>query len=258
MKIEEYLSTLPASIMTGENVELRDDILREIFEFVSLSKNDIFYHLGCGNGHGLAIALEEFGVKKAIGVDNNSEKISSAKKTLEGKNLSNWVLKCEDVLESDISEATVILFWFSDETIVEKMTQKFSTLKKDCRIITIWGPLPGCLPDKVEFPYILNVTPFKKSDELKEQVIAIFGTDCIDFVTAWEFAERYSKTISSSKDIENARFLTILQTLVILINAKNLGIACGDEIPPPIKSYMDILKTYFNIEVEHLLNQNAS
>lgn len=256
MKIEEYLNTLPASIMTGENVELRDDVLNEIFEFVSLSKNDIFYHLGCGNGHSIAIALEKFGVKKAIGVDNNSEKISSAKKTLEDKNLSNWGLKCEDVIESDIGEATVILFWFSDDSIVEKMTQKFFTLKKDCRIITIWGPLPGCLPDKVEFPYILNVTPFKKSDDLKEQVIAIFGTDCIDFVTAWEFAERYSKAISS-KDIENVRFLTILQTLVIWINAKNLGIACGDEIPPPIKSYMDILKTYFNIEVEHLLNQNT-
>ncbi|MDE1826210.1 MAG: methyltransferase domain-containing protein [Thaumarchaeota archaeon] len=256
MKIEEYLNTLPASIMTGENVELRDDVLSEIFEFASLSKNDIFYHLGCGNGHSISIALEEFGVKKAIGVDNNSEKISSAKKMLEDKNLSNGVLKCEDILESDISEATVILFWFSDESIVEKMTQKFSMLEKECRIITIWGPLPDCLPDKVEFPYILNITPFKKSDDLKEQVIAIFGTDCIDFVTAWEFAERYSKAISF-KDIENARFLTILQTLVIWINAKNLGIACGDEIPPPIKSYMDILKTYFNIEVEHLLNQNT-
>ena len=199
MKIEEYLSTLPASIMTGENVELQDNILTEILEFASLSKNDIFCHLGCGNERSLVIALEEFGVKKAIGVDNNNEKIVFAKKALEAKNLSSWTLKCEDVLESDISEATVILFWFSDETIVERMTQKFSALKKDCRIITIWGPLPGCLPDKVEFPYILNVTPFKKSDDLKEQVIAIFGTDCIDFVTAWEFAERYSRTISSSK-----------------------------------------------------------
>ena len=146
MKIEEYLNTLPASIMTGENVELRDDILNEIFEFASLSKNDIFYHLGCGNGHSIAIALEEFEVKKAIGVDNNSEKISSAKKTLEDKNLSNWVLKCEDVLESDISEATVILFWFSDESIVEKMAKKFSTLKKDCKIITIKSPSPASRP----------------------------------------------------------------------------------------------------------------
>ncbi|MGI0046605.1 MAG: class I SAM-dependent methyltransferase [Nitrosotalea sp.] len=256
MKIEEYLKTLPKSIMTGEDVELPDATLKEIFEFASLNKDDIFYHLGCGNGHSLSIALEEFGVKKAIGIDSSNEKISLAKKTFEDKGLSNWILKCENILETDINDATVILFWFSDDAIIEKMMPKFSMLKKDCKIITIWGPLPDCLPDKVEFPYILNKVPFKKANDLKEQIIAVFETDCIDFVTAWEFAERYSKAIAP-KNMENDRFLTILQTLVIWINAKNLGIACGDDIPPPIKSYMGILKTYFNIEVEHLINQDS-
>jgi len=41
--------------------------------------------------------------------------------------------------------------------------------------------------------------------------------------------------------------------LVIWINAKNLGLACGDEIPEAIRNYMSILKTFFGIEVEHLL-----
>ena len=53
---------------------------------------------------------------------------------------------------------------------------------------------------------------------------------------------------------ENDRFLTILQSLVIWINAKNLGIACSEDIPVPIKNYMGILKKFFGIEVEHLLN----
>ena len=242
--------------MTGEDVELQDDTLREIFEFASLSENDIFYHIGCSNGHGLSIALEEFGVKKAVGIDNNDKKISSARKLLGDKNLSNWILKCENALDSDISDATVVLFWFSDYDVVEKMTDKFSMLKNGCKIITIWGPLPGNLPSKVEFPYIMNTVPFKKASSLKEQTMSVFGTDCIDFTIAWEFAERYSKAIAS-KDADNDRFLTILQTLVIWINAKNLGIACGNEIPLPIKNYFGILKTYFNIEMEHLLNQDA-
>lgn len=256
MKIEEYLNTLPKSIMTGEEVELQDDTLREIFQFASLGKDDVFYHLGCGGGNSLAIALEEFGAKKAVGIDNNNEKVSSARKMLEGRNLSNWTLKCENVLESDMGDATAILFWFSDLDIVEKMTEKFSRLREGCRIITIWGPLPGSLPDKVEFPYIMNKTPFKKAGSLKEQTMAVFGTDCIDFVTAWEFAERYSRAIAS-KNPENDRFLTVLQTLIIWINAKNLGVACGDEIPLPIRNYLGILKTYFGIEMEHLLNKAA-
>ena len=255
MKIEEYINSLPKSIMTGEEVELRDDTLRDIFEFASLSSDDVFYHLGCGNGRSLAIALEEFGLKKVVGVDNNEEKVSSARKLLRDKGLSNWVLRHEDVLASDISDATVILFWFSDFSIIEKMAERFAGLKKGCRIITIWGPLPGNLPDKVEFPYILNIVPFRRAESLKEQTIAVFGTDCIDFITAWEFAERYSKAIGP-KNLENERFLTVLQTLTIWINAKNLGIACGKEVPVPIKNYLGILKTYFNIEMEHLLEHD--
>ena len=255
MKIEEYLASLPQSILSGQEVQLPDNAFREIFQFAGLGKNDIFYHLGCGNGKGISIALEEFGVKNAIGIDNNNGKINLAKQILQEKNLSNYTLQCQDIRQSDVSDATVILFWFADQQIIDNMMNKFSLLKKGCKIVTIWGPLPECLPDKVDFPYILNIVPFKKANDLKEQLLAVFDTDCVDFVTAWEFAERYTKAIGSP-EAGNDRFLTILQSLVIWINAKNLGIACGDEIPQPIKTYISILRTFFNIDVEYLLNKH--
>ena len=255
MKIEEYIASLPQSIISGQDVQLPDNSFRGIFRFVQLNKNDVFYHLGCGNGKGIVIAIEEFGVKKAVGIDNDKEKISSAKKLLEEKKISNGILQFQDILKSDFSDATVILFWFSDQNIIEKMIPKFSSLKQGCKIITIWGPLPGNLPDKVDFPYILNVVPFKKASSLQEQLLAVFGTNCVDFVVAWEFAERYTRAVGSP-DAGNDRFLTILQSLVIWINAKNLGVACGHEIPPPIKNYISLLRTFFNIDVEYLLNED--
>lgn len=253
MKIEDYLSSLPNSIINGEDVELSDETLREIFRFANLTKNDIFYHLGCGKGNSIIIALEEFMVKKAIGIDNNKEKISQGQELLQKKHITNGSFRHQDITISDINDASVILFWFSDEKIIEEMIPKFQNLKPGCKIITIWGPLTGYMPDKIDFPYILNVVPFKKAESLRDQMLAIFNTDCIDFAVAWEFADRYSKAIGS-KNVENDRFLTILQTLVIWINAKNLGIACGDDMPDPVKSYIGILKTFFNIEVEHLLD----
>lgn len=253
MKIEDYLSSLPNSIINGEDVELSDETLREIFRFVNLTKNDIFYHLGCGKGNSIIIALEEFMVKKATGIDNNKEKISQGQEVLQKKHITNGSFRHQDITISDINDASVILFWFSDEKIIEEMIPRFQNLKPGCKIITIWGPLTGYMPDKIDFPYILNVVPFKKAESLRDQMLAIFNTDCIDFAVAWEFADRYSKAIGS-KNVENDRFLTILQTLVIWINAKNLGIACGDDMPDPVKSYIGILKTFFNIEVEHLLD----
>ena len=251
MKIEEFLKSLPNNIISGDNVQLPEYSFRRIFKFLDLNEKDIFYHLGCGDGKGIAIASEEFNVKKAVGVENNKENIQQAEKLLKKKNLKNIELLFEDIKTVKINDATVVLFWFTDNDIIETMMKKFESLQHGSRIITIWGPLPGCLPAKVDFPYIINTVPFKSAD-LKEQLLAIFDTKCIDFVTAWEYAERYTKAIGSLNS-DNDRFLTILQSLIIWINAKNLGIACGNEIPEPIKNYMGILKTFFGIEVEHLL-----
>ena len=253
MKIDEYLETLPENILSGEDVQLSEKSFREIFKFVNLGKDDIFYHLGCVNEKGIEIAINEFKVKKAVGIDNNFEKIQQAKKNLEKKKIQGKVI-CKDITESEISDASVILFWFTDDNIVNEMIKKFEELKPGIKIITIWGPLPDCLPDKVNFPYIINTSPFKKAQNLQEQVLSIFGVKCVDFVTAWEFAERYTKSIGSS-DIQNDRFLTIIQTLMIWINAKKLGVACGEEIPESIQTYIKIMKMNFDIDFEYMLKE---
>lgn len=250
MRIEEYLKSLPKNILSGEDVQLSDTTLREIFNFINLEKNDIFYHLGCGDGQSVMLALKEFHVKKAVGIDNNSEKIKKGLDILR-KNKSKGNLICEDIRKSDISEASVILFWFTNEEIIDSMMNKFRNLKHKTKIITIWGPLPDCLPEKVEFPYIINQIPLKKASSLQEQVLSVFSVKCIDFITAWEYAERYTKAITP--EVRNDRFLTIIQTLMIWINARNLGVSCGNEIPESIQTYINIMKTHFDIDFGYLL-----
>ncbi len=253
MKIEEYLETLPKNLLSGEDVQLPEKSFREIFKFADIGENDIFYHLGCGNEIGIEIAINEFKVKKAVGIDNNPKKIQHAKEILEQKNIQGQLI-CNNIEESDISDASVILFWFTDDNLINKMLKKFENLKPGTKIITIWGPLIDCLPDKVNFPYIINKVPFKKAQNMQEQVLAIFGVKCIDFVTAWEFAERYTKSIGTP-EVSNDRFLTIIQTLVIWINAKKLGVACGEEIPESIQTYINIMKMHFDIDFEYLLKE---
>ena len=251
MKIEEYLETLPKNLLSGEDVQLPEKSLREIFKFLNLRKEDIFFHLGCNNEKGVEIAVNEFKVTKAIGIDNNLKKIQNAQKNMEGKNINTELIH-QNIEEANISDATVILFWFTDENVINKMIKKFDKLKPGTKIITIWGPLPNCLPDKVNFPYIINKVPFKKAENLQEQLLAVFGVKCVDFVTAWEFAERYTKSISGS-EVKNDRFLTIIQTLTIWINAKELGVVCTEEVPESIKTYINIMKMHFDIDFEHLL-----
>lgn len=257
MKIEEYFESLPKSIISGDQVELADSTLRDVFKFLELDSDDVFYHIGSGFGNGIRISLEEFSVKKAVGIEIDNEKNQKAHELLSTKKLQNWHLVNQDILDTQIEDdATAILFWFHDSKIVDEMKKRFEKLKEGTKIVTIWAPLPGTLPYNVDFPFIMNRVPFAETDDLAEQTKAVFGTECIDFVTAWEFAERYTKAVNPDPSSENDRFLTIMQTLVIWINAKNLGIACGKEIPQPIQNYMKILKNYFNIDVEYLLSEN--
>ena len=253
MRIDEYLETLPTNLINGEDAYLSEKSLLEIFKLVDLQKSDIFYHLGCSNEKSIKIAIEEFGVQKAVGIDNNQRKIEDARKNLGEKN-KNGKLICSNIEESDFSDASVILFWFADEKIINKMMKKFKELKTGTKIITVWGPLPNCLPDEVDFPYVVNKIPFKKANSMQEQLLSIFKVKCVDFVTAWEFAERYTKAIGDPA-IKNDRFLTIIQTLIIWLNAKKLGVACGDEIPESIRTYINIMKMNFDIDFSHMLDE---
>ncbi|MDI1494753.1 MAG: SAM dependent methyltransferase [Cenarchaeum symbiont of Oopsacas minuta] len=248
MKIEDYIKSLPENIISGESVQIPNNALREILEFAKIGKRDIFYHLGCGDSAGPAIAAE-YGAH-AIGIDTDAEKIKIAKK-IHGHSKATY--ECKNVLDADISDATIVFFWFTDEEIVDAITKKACNVKPGCKIITVWSPLPRCLPNKVQFPFMLHTAPFLKAKSLSEQILHVFGVKCIDFSTAWEHAERYTRAIQPP-NAENNRLVTIIQTLIIWINAKNAKIACGDQIPEPVKSYMDILRNCYNIETRHLLN----
>ena len=76
MKIEEYIKSLPRNIISGDDVQLPEHSFRKMFEFLGLDENDIFYHLGCGDGKGIFIARNEFNVKKAVGIDNDTKKFN--------------------------------------------------------------------------------------------------------------------------------------------------------------------------------------
>ena len=181
------------------------------------------------------------------------KKIEDARKNLGEKNKTGKLI-FSNIEESDFSDASVILFWFADEKIINKMMKRFKELKTGTKIITVWGPLPNCLPDEIDFPYIVNKIPFKKANSMQEQLLSIFKVKCVDFVTAWEFAERYTKAIGDPA-IKNDRFLTIIQTLIIWLNAKKLGVACGDEIPESIQTYISIMKMNFDIDFSHMLDE---
>ena len=253
MELGDFLSSLPQSVLRGERVSLTNDVIRKVFNFATLKKSDIFCHLGCGEGNAVVIAAKEFGVKKSVGIEIDKSLADNARRNIAG--IKNAYIINTDIRKADISEATVLLFWFSDSDLVDAMTKRFSkVLKDDARVLTIWAPLGMTLPDKVEFPFFVNKKPFKHARSIKQQIRSIYGTDCIDFTASWLLAERYIDALEVTPN-EYRRFVNILQSMVIWINAWNMNVACEDEVPPPVQTYIGILKTFFNIDLSSMITK---
>lgn len=252
MDLREFLSTLPQSVVTGEAVCLPDNVIRKIFQFAELKASDVFYHLGCGEGNAVAIAAREFNVKKSVGIDINESLVSKARENISG--LKNAEIINADIREADISNATVILFWFNDPDMVDEMEKRFEDLRDGVKVITIWAPLGMTLPDKIQFPFFVSQKPFKRAESIQQQIKAIYKTDCIDFTAAWLLAERYIDALEVVPS-KYRRFVNMLQSMVIWINAWNMGVACEDEVPPPVQTYVGILRTFFSIDLSGMIKE---
>lgn len=250
MELDEFLSALPKSIVTGEAVSLPDGVVRKIFKFAKLKKSDVFYHLGCGEGNAVAIAANEFGVKKSVGIEIKKSAAAKARKQV--ADIRNAEIVNADIKKADISDATVLLFWFNDPDMVDSMSRRFKKLKDGIRVITIWAPLGMTLPDKIDFPFFVSKKPFRRAQSIRQQIKAIYGTKCIDFTASWLLAERYIDALEVVPS-EYRRFVNMLQGMVIWINAWNMGVACEDEVPPPVQTYVGILKTFFNIDLTGMI-----
>ena len=253
MKIDDFIATLPSSVISGDDVVIPDNFFRNMFSFCELSSNDVFYHLGVGqNFSSLLIASREYGARKSVGIEINPKIFGHIKSKL-NPSVDQIDIVNEDVVNSSLSEATVIFSWFTDEKINERLLDKFKYDVRDgTRIISIWSPPGLFIPNKVDFPLILCKKPFTCGVDIRDQLRKLYGSDCIDFTASWLLSEKYIRSFGIVES-QYVRFLNILQSVMIWFNARDLDLVCEDEIPPPIKSYVGILKYFFNIDLSDFL-----
>jgi hypothetical protein len=242
-------------VLVGEDILIPDNVLRKVFRFAGLQSSDIFYGLGCGNSSAVAIAAKEFRVERSVGIEIRRKAAIEARKKI--ISLDNAKIIIGDIRTVSISDATVLFFWFTDPRVIELMVSRFrKELRDGARIITVWSPPDLMVPIKTKFPFFVFQKPFKYAKNIQEQIEVIFGKSCIGFVDSWLMAEQYINELEVVPG-QHRRFVNIFQSMVIWINAWNAGIACEKEIPPPVHSYLGILKTFFDIDLSDLFQRKG-
>ncbi len=92
-----------------------DEVVRNALRLAQVNSDDVVYDLGCGDGRILIKAMEEFGVKKAVGYEARVDIYETSIQNIQKHNLQDKVrLVNGDLYEANLSEASVITLYLSD------------------------------------------------------------------------------------------------------------------------------------------------
>jgi len=145
----------------------------KMLELAKVTKDDLLYDLGCGNGIIVVTAAKRYGCK-AVGFDIDRKRVKESLENVEKNNVGHLVrIEHRDIFTLDISKANVITLYLLPELNV-KLIPQLEKLKPGSRIVSHDFDMRGVKPDKVvkvtsdnewdEHTIYLWTTPLKKED----------------------------------------------------------------------------------------------
>ena len=139
--------------------------IRKILQLALASSKDIFYDLGCGKGQLCVVAVAEFGVKRAVGIEMHRGRAAKAAKRVHELGLANRIeIRNEDFMESDLHDATIVYSGLSETE--EDIAYFEKKVRIGCRIVTLFLPFVGVLPEAADYPFYLMKVPFGKTGDV--------------------------------------------------------------------------------------------
>ena len=88
-----------------------DDVVERMLSFAEVTKKDVVYDLGCGDGRIPIAAARKYGAR-GVGIDIDPRRIEESKANARAAGVEHLVeFRLGDVLEADVSPATVVTLY---------------------------------------------------------------------------------------------------------------------------------------------------
>lgn len=148
--------------------------IRKLLRLAQVSHNDVFYDLGCGVGQLCITAVEEFDVRKAVGIEIHKGRAKKARVRVSSLGLNERVeIRIQDIWDSNLREPTIAYYGLTEiEEDVEDFGRKLSP---GCRLVTLHLPLLGVLPKAIDYPFFMMQLPFDVTRNLAAWTEAVFS-----------------------------------------------------------------------------------
>jgi tRNA A58 N-methylase Trm61 len=115
-----------------------DDVVEAMCKLGRVTKEDVVYDLGCGDGRMVITAVKKFGAKRGVGVDIDEERVRDSKANAKKAGVDDLVeFRQGDVLKvEDLKDATVVLLYMGDDINQRLRPILQKTLKPGARIVS--------------------------------------------------------------------------------------------------------------------------
>jgi precorrin-6B methylase 2 len=151
------------------------EVVDKMLELAQVTKDDVVYDLGCGDGRIVVTAAQKYGCR-AYGFDVDPERIQESKENVEKSGVGNLAtIEQKDIFTLDLSKASVVTLYLLPSLNV-KLIPQLEKLKPGSRIVSHDFDMRGVTPDKVVtvdgdggygHEVYLWTTPLKKEAETK-------------------------------------------------------------------------------------------
>lgn len=125
------------------------NVVDEMLTLANVSKNDVVYDLGCGDGRLVITAVKKFGARRGFGVDIDPQRIKESNDNARAAGVTDRVqFAVQDLFQTDFKDATVVTLYLLPEVNLRLRPKLLSDLKPGTRVVSHSFDMGDWKPDK--------------------------------------------------------------------------------------------------------------
>jgi ribosomal protein L11 methylase PrmA len=125
-----------------------EEVVEAMLQVANVTKNDIVYDLGSGDGRIPVTAAKKYGAR-GVGIDIDPQRIKEANENVAKNNVGHLVrIMNADLFTTDISEATVVTLYLLPSLNVKLMPKLMKELRPGTRIVSHAFDMGDWKPEK--------------------------------------------------------------------------------------------------------------
>jgi SAM-dependent methyltransferase len=126
------------------------EIVNAMLTLAGVTRDDVVYDLGCGDGRIVIAAAKEFGAR-GVGVDLDPQRIREAQANAVRAGVADRVaFRVQDVFDTEIQPATVVTLFLSPELNARLRPKLTSQLKPGSRIVSHRYGIGDWVPERTD------------------------------------------------------------------------------------------------------------